>query len=262
MTEDQKKVALAALIVLILAIGGWRTFSAVRDSRSGADHAMTPADWVAMMKVEVVGRVPDGVTYFQQNQWPREPALPHLTLAHFRQPLWVHQAKEFQDSKNQTPAPVFNAIGQMRGNASTIDGVEESDRGEGFADLLVTAYLVYIERPADPIAKRIGTRACVVRDVFPGSAAEKCGLRAGDVLVDVDHAGLDVQARATEDPCTLYMHTTLHVRPEVPEIVTVARGSELVDVTMVKSGEKFGYTAFPCPVLTPDQMSQLKPKGR
>lgn len=251
MDDNQKK--LAVVIVGIVATAGvvaWRSVKALAEVRAAQRGGSEAGDTLV---TNVEGHAPEG---FHARYIPasmEEPRLPHFELGtikvraderHIRasfQPTAFHSAEV-------APARAMGANAVWHKQVDT--NLPELELGQ--AETTDVFYLVYLSELPDQWRGPLNGVGCWVNSVEPGSDAEAGGLRADDVLLDVDHQRVDGRSFSG---CELV--GAMRQAPAGQAVVaTVLRGGQTLDLTLVRHGERFGFQFNMIPIF-PSGTTQL-----
>lgn len=252
MNKSQQVALLGTLLALIVAIGGWRTWSAMHDTGPKGRH-LTNAEWQQHLEVVSIDReAPEG---FVPTDHPNQhcAGLPNVVLAKLR---WRDQlsALEWLDSMKTDglPFPIHNKVNELNGNCVLKGGIDDRGKdleaGEGWVELSVAV----THTGKVPFAKvpRRHQPMCIIIEVPPGSGGERAGLKVGDVVVGAGDFDLSSQP-GEGDVCVGIVAAMDRFGPQQPYVMKVVKDGALIEVPRM-GGEKFGIRFTQVPVLDAD----------
>jgi PDZ domain-containing protein len=211
-------------------------------TKSGPDRPITPAIEVQLplsadqehQRVAVQARMdltyPSGGILFQNVTEPRSRAfvlfVGSAEDAAFRQQWDTQQQAQSLEDGYRTPLLIVGLIGAAFTAVGVFGFVR--DRGRGRSPYLLGDRGLVIDRVL-PLSELVGKpdlpgKAIVLATPLSGSAAERAGVHAGDLLTKIDGQPFDVLAAA--------QFLAWGRGPKEPLVVTVARGHDMLDLTL------------------------------
>jgi S1-C subfamily serine protease len=94
---------------------------------------------------------------------------------------------------------------------------------------------------------------CLISEVSPGSDAQRLGLKAGDVIAEIDHNSLATGGRGYA--CAGLSQLDF-VSPGQTVAFTVLRDGTVVEHSGTKPNGKFGFRYVPAPVISPEKLAK------
>lgn len=252
MTQSQQVRLLGALLAAIVVIGGWRTWSAVRDARRGPGRVQSNAEWLTHLKVVSIEReAPEG---FQPVDNPNAhcAGLNNIPLAKLR---WRDLPQRFDGMDavaSGLPFPIHNKAMELGGNCVLKGSID--DRGEGLEPgeewLELTVAVSHTGKvPFSKLPKRHQS-FCAIIEVTPGGEGDRAGLKVGDVVVGAGQ--LDLSQQLVEgDVCTALSDAFQAFKPNESYSMAVVKDGTLTQVPRV-GGVMFGIRFTQVPVLDSD----------
>lgn len=245
MNADAKKkltvVLLAALVFVPIII--WRSARAVDSAGLGSDSR----DWNAFMKVTTERTAPSWYQPKKAYRLEAEPSGPHLKLGLIRFEQPAKSAKRLL-ATSEYYGPVAQRARELGANSYVIESVDENVPGlaEGKAEVV---HVLYLEHAGvvPPGWRGGASQFCQATRILPSSIAERAGMKAGDVFIEVD--GKNVVRAGVDDPCEPYLAELLKVPDGAQTAVRVIRNGEEVVIRMTRQGPQFGYQYATVPLL-------------
>ena len=252
MTTSRQIVLLGALLIVIIGVGGWRTWSAMKETRGGAGQVRTNEQWLTHLKVVGIdAEAPEG---FVPTDNPNKhcAGVPVIPLARLR---WRDQARSFaaiDSAEGGLPFPIHNKAIELRSNCvlkgSSDDRGEELEPGEAWLELTVA--LAHTGKVPFAHLPRRYQPMCVITDVNPGEAGDRAGMKKGDVLVSAGDFDLSKQLVAPP-VCNALVAAIMKFKSDETYSMGVIRDGALIQVPR-KGGELFGIRFYDVPVLDTD----------
>lgn len=253
MTKSQQVGVLGALLVVIVLVGGWRTWSAVQEARHGPPgRKQSPAEWQKHLKVLSVDREsPEG---FRPIEPPNTQCagLANIPLAKLRWRDLIGRFDHFEVHDGGIPFPIHNKTLELGGNCvlkgSIDDRGEDLEPGEGWLDLTVavshTGKVPFSKLP------RHHQSLCAIIMVVPGGKGDLAGLKVGDIVVGLGKLDL-TQQLVEEDVCQALVDEAKSFAAGEAFSMTVVKDGQLVQVPRV-GGVMLGIQFVRVPALDSD----------
>lgn len=247
MSERGKLVAAAGLVAIVALVAVIRIRSALRE----ADVDAPPGDSVEAWVRRDVERSFPGVRTSKVYGYLAEPATPHVRLGTLHVRGSLEQERRMMTKRSGQYQPAYKAILEMGGNAFVKERIDENVPGldPQSGELVETVYLLHAGEVPAQLRPAFDGGACQVVDVPKGSPAEASGMAAGDVLMELNGGGHLAQAKGQDDRCAAVAGAIMALKPNEPGRLKVLRGGSEVELTIVRSGDKFGHAYIQVPVL-------------
>lgn len=252
MTKSTQVVVLGGLLAVIVVFGGWRTWSAIQETKnlSGAKNK-SPAEWLKHFKFEPIAAADRALPDTGQVFYLEGAGLQLIPLGKGRWRDLMPRLDRIEDAKG-IPFPMFNQARALHANAlvkGTIDEQgEELEPGEGW--LNVTFAFLHAGKVPFASMPRPDQALCVLTKVDPGSEGEKAGLKRGDLLVSAGEVDLAHRV-AGDHECNELVAAIERFKAGESYTMTVVQDGTVRDVPRV-GGQMFGLTFREAPVLDED----------
>jgi len=242
MTESQKKAAvLVAAVLIIVPV-------AVIRIRSALQGEQRQINWEEKMKVS---READAPAWYRDakccGRLDAPPTVPAVRLATIR--MWGSLESHDRMIRNKEDYfPIRRALYEMGANCSVIEGVDDRVPGieRGYGEVIEAAYLLHAGKVPASYVRGKEREFCMVLDVLPGSTAEEGGLRAGDLLLDVDGKGV---LSSTPGSCEAFVEAALRIPTGSTATFSVLRNGSPLDLKLKRREGRYGYHPQRVPVL-------------
>lgn len=249
MTEADKKrlvVGVGALFVVtvVLARTGSVLVEFARSRAAGEERRELECE----ARLERVAERPSPLPGYRAAQVYRRTSPPPsaIRLATLRLPGRTSAHERVLNSDHLLYTCVYRAAAEIGGNALMPERVEPGASNGEESTFVAGVYLVVAPLPPAPFAARFETRVAVVTDVSPDSAAERAGLRPGDLLVDLDHHGL---GEGGGKESTEVNDAINALGDGVEAVLTVVRGGgQVLDLRVTKEHGKLGFNYLAAPI--------------
>lgn len=247
MSEKLKLGVAVALVVAVAAVFVVRTRSALEDA---GDEISGTDNW----QITVEDHTPSPVKWdaSRLSGFDAEPTGPHLRIATFRVTGPVTRLREISADSGQHFLNVRQRMTELHANAYVHEGVDDQVPGlvADQAELIEGIYLIHAGEVGEPYRSQLGKMACQITSVTPGSPAEVGGMKVGDVMVDLDDAGIAEASGKADNPCRPINDAMKSLPPNQPGQLLVLRDGVPVTLTVSRPGTKFGFDYLPVPILS------------